>query len=340
MRFVRDPTPQEQAELERMTRQEIGRVAMRAQMILLSARHYRAPEIAEIFGISRVTVYNWLDRFDAEGPAGLYDRPRSGRPPKIDAEAKQCLATALEQTPEDYGYPATIWTTSLLQVLLACRCAIQVCADTVRRAVHALGYRWCRPRWAIERTDPEATYRLDRIIHALETATPGTVCLVQDETKFKTLPPLRRMWMRRGEQVRVPTPKQNHHVYSYGALDLVTGEWLDQFAPKANSETTLAFLHHLLDQHPQQRILLIWDQATYHTSHKIQTWLQQHPRITALLLPKYTPELNPVEHVWRVVKQRVAANLTRTLDAIKEAYRAFFEQQSPDSLLQTASVNC
>ena len=340
MRFVRDPTPQEQAELERMTRQEIGRVAMRAQMILLSARHSTAPEIAEIQDVSRVTVYTWLDRFDAEGPAGLYDRPRSGRPPEIDDAAQQCLATALARTPEAYGYPATIWTTALLRHLLACRQAIQVCADTVRRALHALGYRWRRPRWAIEHADPDAAYRLERLICALETATVGTVCLVQDETKFKSLPPLRRMWMRRGDQVRVPTPKQNHHVYSYGALNLVTGEWQDRFSPKANSAATLTFLNHLLGQYPEQRILLIWDQATYHRSHQIQNWLRRHPRITALFLPKYAPELNPVEHIWRVVKQRVAANVTRTLDAIKDAYRSFFEQQSPASLLQTAGVGC
>ena len=338
MRFVRDLTSQEQTELERMTRQEIGRVAMRAQMILLSARKYSAPDIADILDTSRVTVYTWLDRFDAEGPAGLYDRPRSGRPPDVDDTAQQCLETALDQTPEDYGYPATIWTTQLLQDLLHWRCAIHVCADTVRRALHALGYRWRRPRWAIERTDPEAPYRLGRIIHALETATRETAILVHDETKFKTLPPLRRMWMRKGGQVRIPTPKDNRHIYSYGALNLVTGDWQDHFSPKANSEATLTFLEDVLAHYPEQRIILIWDQATYHTSKKVQTWLRRHPRFTALLLPKYAPDLNPVEHVWRVVKQRVAANVTRTLTAIKTAYRAFFAQQSPTSLLQTASV--
>lgn len=124
MRFVRDPTSQEQAELERMTRQEIGRVAMRAQMIRLSARKYSAPDIADILNTSRVTVYTWLDRFDAEGPAGLYDRPRSGRPPDVDETAQRCLETALDQTPEDYGYTATIWTTQLLQDLLHRRCAV------------------------------------------------------------------------------------------------------------------------------------------------------------------------------------------------------------------------
>jgi len=327
MRFVREPTSVERTELEEMLR-------------LLSARHYTAPQIAEIQDTSRVTVYAWLDRFDAEGPAGLYDRPRSGRPPKIDAAAEQCLTTALAQTPAACDYAATIWTTFLLQDLLLCRQAISVCADTVRRALHALGYRWRRPRWAIERTDPEAAYRIDRLIHALATAGLDTVCLVQDETKFKTLPPLRRMWMRRGTQVRVPTPKQNQHIYSYGALNLVSGEWQHLFSPKANSDATLKFLAQLLAQYPQQRILLVWDQASYHTAQKVQAWLRQHPRITAYCLPKYTPELNPVEHIWRVVKQRVAANVTRTLDAIQDAYRSFFAQQSPDALLQTAGVGC
>jgi transposase len=338
MRTVREPTSEEQTELERMTRQEVGRVALRAQMVLLSARGYSVPEISTIQGISDVTIYGWLDRFEAEGPAGLYDRPRPGRPPKIDAEAEQCLMTALEQTPEAYGYPATVWTTPLLRDLLRCRCALSVCADTVRRAVHALDYRWRRPRWAVQHSDPDGAYRLDRLRHALETATVGTVCLVQDETKFRTLPPLRRMWMRRGDQVRVPTPKQNHHVFSYGALNLVTGAWHDRLTPKANSEATLTFLNDLLGHYPKQRILLIWDQARYHTSHQVETWLRQHPRITALLLPKYEPQLNPVEHIWRVVKQRVAANVTRTLEAIQKAYRTFFEQQSPASLLQTAAL--
>ena len=89
MRVVREPTSEEQVELERMMRQEVGRVALRAQMVLLSARGYSVPEISVIQGVSDVTVYSWLERFDAEGPAGLYDRPRPGRPPEIAAAFRQ-----------------------------------------------------------------------------------------------------------------------------------------------------------------------------------------------------------------------------------------------------------
>jgi DNA-binding CsgD family transcriptional regulator len=56
MIYVRPLTNEEQTELKRMTRQEVGRVSQRAQIILLSAHHRSVPEIAALFEISRATV--------------------------------------------------------------------------------------------------------------------------------------------------------------------------------------------------------------------------------------------------------------------------------------------
>lgn len=75
---ARQPTESERTELERMIQQEVGRVAMRAQMILLSARDFTVPDIDGIQEISDVSVYKWIERFDNEGSVVLYDRPRSG----------------------------------------------------------------------------------------------------------------------------------------------------------------------------------------------------------------------------------------------------------------------
>ena len=114
MRYARQPTAQERDELERMTQQEVGRVALRAQMILLSTRHFTAPEIADIQSTSDVTVYKWLARFNEEGPEGLYDRPRSGRPPKVDEEAEQVIEETMSEPPTEEGYNFTYWTVPLL----------------------------------------------------------------------------------------------------------------------------------------------------------------------------------------------------------------------------------
>lgn len=70
----------------------------------------------------------------------------------------------------------------------------------------------------------------------------------------------------------------------------------------------------------------------------VNDWLEDHPRITTLLLPKYASDLNPVESIWRQLKDQVAANLTRSLDALKEACDRFFAQSMPSDLLTTAGL--
>src|SRR5215212_6092550 len=100
MIYVRQPTEAERAELKRMTRQEVGRVAQRAQMVLLSAQRRTVPEIAALFEASRTTVRFWLRRFDAVGPAGLRDTPRCGRPRKVTPQVEEELTTWLQQDPQ------------------------------------------------------------------------------------------------------------------------------------------------------------------------------------------------------------------------------------------------
>ena len=70
MRYVRRVEEEECQELERMTKQEVGRVAMRANMILLSSQGYTIPEIVGIHKTTNITVYKWFDRFDEQDPAG------------------------------------------------------------------------------------------------------------------------------------------------------------------------------------------------------------------------------------------------------------------------------
>jgi transposase len=212
------------------------------------------------------------------------------------------------------------------------------CAETIRSLLHRLGFRWRRPRWAVMRDDPQKAERMWAIARAILSAATGTVVLIEDETIFRSLPPLRRMWMRLGQQVRIPTPFQNHDTCLYGALALDSGACVYAFHDKAKSENTIAYLEQLLAHYPDQPILLIWDQATFHTSQLVEAWLADQPRLTTMLLPKYAPDLNPIEDVWQVLKDRVAANLTRSIKAIQAACDRFFDEQRPVDLLRMAGL--
>ncbi len=338
MRFVREIQDEEHLELSRMVRQEIGRVATRANLILLSSFGYTVSDIEVIYQTSKVTIYKWFDRFDTQGPDGLHDKPRSGRPSKVTQAVKDFVKKALEETPNKYGENCTIWTVALLQTHIKNELALQLSGKVTRKTIHDLGFRWRRPRWAAVRKDPFEAPIMQGIARVILNRSLGVQAWLQDETKFRTLPPLRQMWMQKGQQVRIPTPKVNEKFYSYGSLNLDNGDWFDAFFDQVNSDATIFYLDALLNTYPNTSHILIWDQARYHTSRKVENWITEQERLSVLLLPKYAAELNPVESIWRIVKQRVAANLTRLVAALKEAYLAFFEEKTSEDLLQFAGL--
>src|SRR5215212_3853547 len=72
----------ERARLTAVTRRPTAAAGLvrRVRIVLLAADQRPLDQIARTLGIDRTTVRSWLDRYRADGLAGLHDRPRSGRP--------------------------------------------------------------------------------------------------------------------------------------------------------------------------------------------------------------------------------------------------------------------
>lgn len=337
LRFVRTPDENEHRELHRMTQQEVGRVAERARMVLLSTRGFSIPEICRIFEMTDDTVYKWFDRFDEEGPEGLFDRERSGRPREIDEQAEGELERLLERSPVEEGYAFTTWTVPLLSSHLKQHLGLEVSEQTVRRALHRLEFVWRRPRWQIDYKDPDYEARMAAIAEAILTAEEHVNILIEDETTFRRLPPLRAMWMPRGEQAPVTVPASNGKFSLYGVLEARTGKTFVAPYPKGKSQYTNAFLERVLDRF-MGKVLLIWDQARWHTSAAVEKVIAKYDRLEVLLLPKRAPQENPVEDLWRHLKRIVAANLERSLEALKAACREFFDGLSNQEALRMTGL--
>ena len=337
-RTVREPVEEEHEELKRMKRQEVGRVATRAHIILLSNRGYSAPQISEIHDVTGPMVYKWMDRFDEEGPSGLYDRDREGRPPKIDEEVEQEIERLLEENPTEKGKNATRWTTDRIAEHLDRELGVDVHPETVRDALNRLDYSWTRPRRKLPPVDPEAyRKRLEAIVEAVSQADPDASVLVEDETTIKRFPPLRRQWQPIGEQRPVMVPNSNDDFTLYGTLDLTSGATHARAYEKGRSDYTIQYLESLLEE-TTGRVLLIWDQAKWHTSKKVRRWLGEHERIETHLLPVRSPETNPMEDLWRELKERVAACLERSLDTLLESAQQYLENLSGKQALRTAGL--
>jgi transposase len=106
--------------------------------------------VAELFQVSRQTVYNWLHRFQERAEldlrARLLDAPRMGRPRAASGTIDERIAAVIDDDPREFGYHATVWTAPLLCQYLQDHHAIKVCDRTVSRAIDRLRMRWKRPR--------------------------------------------------------------------------------------------------------------------------------------------------------------------------------------------------
>src|SRR5438552_8415556 len=102
-------------QLRELTRTAVGRVALRALMVLWRAEGRTTLEIAARLDCHRDTVTLWLARYRTLGLRGLEDEPRSGRPPSLDAAARDQAAAALAQPPAENDRPRAGWTLAHLR---------------------------------------------------------------------------------------------------------------------------------------------------------------------------------------------------------------------------------
>jgi transposase len=342
MLYARQPTEQEQEELKRMVRREVGRVSQRAQMVLLSTRRRTVPEIADIFSVCEPTVRFWLHSFNEHGPAGLFDQPRSGRPRKVTAEVKGKIIQLVQNDPNKAGYLATIWTVAMLGLALMKTIGVTISLSAIRKTLHELDLSWGRPRLAMpDKVDPEKAQKQWKIVKAVVDAPPQAAILYADESRIQLLPLLRAMWHWVGQQVRVPTPGTNKTHALFGALDIRTGKWTYLVRERMRTEDFVAFLEHLLVAFPLIPIILIVDNYSSHTAHVVRDWLVENPRLQLYFLPKYCSHLNPVEPIWLRLKAQIAANrLYGSIQALIQATEQFFKDMTPATALAWAGIGC
>ena len=328
-------TDAQRAELDHISRQAVGRVALRAQMVLLSDRGYRVPVIAAIHRCGRDVVRLWLHRYREGGAAALQDRPRAGRPP-TDPLARQIVDVQAGQSPHCTGHVQSCWTVALLTAFLAAHFGLLLSTATVRRHLKATGWRWRRPRLTPAsilpaKRDPAASAKWAAITGAARRARRGRCHLLfLDECDLQLLPVVRACWQK-GPRLRVPTPGTNARRAIFGALDAVSGACFTADHERKLAVHFVAFLDCLAAAYPTGPLVLVMDNVATHHAKVVQTWRAAHPQVTVLWLPKYAGhEANPIERIWGLLKDAVAANrLSGSLGDLTAAAHRFFARLDP-----------
>jgi transposase len=299
------------------------RQALRAVMVLLSARGLAPAEIAVLPGCHPSTVRRWIGRFNAGGVAGLADRPRCGRPRLGGRRLTRRIAALLQQ-------PGP-WTVPRLWRYLG-RPALS--PRTLYRRVRLVAV-WRRPKLTA-RGDPARDQAVAAIVARLLALPRRAVVLAEDETHLHLLPHVRASWTRRGARPQVRTPGRNRQVTVFGALEVTTGRWAYRLGRRRAADFT-AFLDQLLRAFPRApAIVVICDNDSTRHAKAVTAWLERHPRLELLYGARYSPHDNPVERIWGALKNYLANTAVSWPGRLRQVH-AFFRARSPDQLLATAA---
>jgi transposase len=346
--FVRPPTDAERQALEDGLRSSDAFVLRRAQIILSSAQGDQVGAIAPRVGFSGQAVRDVIHAFNAQGVAALRQRSRRNRIiySSFDTAGAEALRALLHQSPRLFDQPTSVWTLELAaevaheQGLTAWR----VSGETIRATLARMGVRWRRAKEWITSPDPEYARkkaRRDRLIR-LAQRHPDWLLGFEDEVWWSRLAqPALYAWQDDEQPLRLveqtvarddPDPKA---LACYGLLarcwdaaprcseDL----WLRFVEGRPVSAVTIDFLRWCAaraQERGKRAVLVVWDNASWHDSQIVRTWVRQHNRqvkqagqgvrLLACYLPTKSPWLNPIEPKWLAGKKRVVEP-TRLLSA-------------------------
>ena len=119
------------------------------------------------------------------------------------------------------------------------------------------------------------------------------------------------------------------YIYAYSALSPQTGDCYSMISPYCNTEAMNEFLQQLSVQYKNYRIIIILDKAGWHISQSLEI----SDNIKLLHLNPYSPELNPVELLWREIRRKYFHNIFASLDEVENTLKqalSNYHQQKQD----------
>jgi transposase len=269
-------------------------------VVLLAADGVGTSEIVRRVGLSKPAVIGWKRRFAAEGVAGLDDRPKSGRPARIDPVA--IVLATLEPPPPKLG--VTHWSSRLLAQHLGV-------SDFT---VSTTWKKWGLQPWRVQTfkfsTDPELETKIRDVVGLYLNPPDKAIVLCVDEKSQvqaldRTAPVL---------PLRLGVPDYIRHGTTtlFAALEVATGKVTDACYPRHRHEEFLKFLKQVAKTYPRVKLHIVCDNYATHKHPAVRAWLETHKRITMHFTPTSGSWLNMVEIFFGIITRQAIRRGTFT----------------------------
>ncbi len=298
------------------------RMRWHAIWLLADTENPRKPrEVADIVGCTPDCVRKLRRHYNADGEEALRDkRKTNGGRPFLDAQQQASLEKALSAPPIDGG----LWTGPKVATWISETLKRPVSAVTGWKYLRRLGWTLQRPRpqhQAAATPEAQQTFKkkLEERVAALKSEHPEKPVEVwaEDETRLGLLPVHRRVWAKKGVRPTATVCPAHKWLYGFGFVRPQTGETYWLLLPTVSVEVmNLALAEFARDVNPEakKQIVLLVDRAGFHISKAVQV----PAGIELFYLPPYSPELQPAERLWPLLREVIANRVLKTLSSLEK----------------------
>lgn len=309
-RFTISPAYRKEVERQLKTAQHLGTLRQVKYLLAVLAviDGQSCAQVAVVLRVHEKTVAAWLRTFCCYGLQGAPRKKSPGRPPKLTPAQKAELTTLIDAGPVQAGFRGACWRSPMIQQMIYDRFGVLYNIFYIAQLLKNLGFSYQKAAFVSAHLDEgkrqawhTTTWpQLLRLAHERK-----ALLLFGDEASFPQWGTLTYTWARRGQQPMVKTSGKRKGYKVFGLIDYFTGGFFYQGQEgRLNSAAYIAFLQRVLE-HTTQPILLIQDGAKYHTSAETKAFFaQQTARLQVVQLPTYSPDYNPIEKLWKKIKQQ------------------------------------
>ncbi len=297
MKFVNQLSISEKLTLRDLHKNSsIHRLRERGLIILMSSAGFMINSIGLVLDLDRDTISGVMDAWEDKGLAGLYDARKSGRPTIFtDKEAEAILVVVSNKPRNLKAVTAEVETTT----------GKQASKDTIKRTIKKKGFIWKRIRKVTPKSPDPQEYKekQEKLEYLKAKALAGEIHLhFSDESGFSLVPVVPYAWQQSRQQITVPS-QRSKSINVLGFLQYPDTLKSIIWEGSINSECVIKSIDSLFKV-VEKETWLVFDNASIHTSNQFQEKITEWEAkgMHVLFLPTYSPELNPIEIVWRFMK--------------------------------------
>jgi len=265
--------------------------------------------------IARRTGYTYLKNWNKQGYEGLIPNFGGGRPSKLAEEQKEELERILRSKEN--------WLTGEVMGLIKEEFGVSYSLRHVSRMLRSLGMHYSKPYPEDYRRPENAEEVLrERLNDALRNTGGRCVLGFFDEASPQTTDNKQRFWSFKRSKIVKNTTKYRANTFGFYP---VNGRSVLGFKENSRKESVCEFLGAIRERNPGKAIIVVLDNFSSHASGKTREYARSLG-IRLVFLPPYSPDLNPIEQIWRCVRRRLSQVFVRSESSFLETIRTTFHR--------------